>query len=547
MRGKGNIFQKVKLTKPRRSTHDLSYDNKLTLNFGDLVPVYCEDVVPGDSFRVSSEFFVRFMPMVAPIMHSVNVHMHYFYVPYRLCWRPFNDWIKDYANAAAPTVQRLRLNDALSYADPSQTGVGSLWDYLGLPPLSGSDYGTQSILPFRFTAYQLIYNEYYRDQNLADEILLPVDDNGIIDSSYVEDLLTVRKRAWEKDYFTSALPWPQRGADVHLPLTGDAPVSGTASISGLTDLSRVDNEDMAQSMDNVQYVRNTDPHYAHLEDGVGNSVQIGGSLASIRGSEGPIGLKADMSQVTAATINDLRKANALQRWFEMSARAGNRVKEFFLSNFGTAPADLRIDRPEYLGGGKQPVVIQDIDQTSSSDSTSPQANMAGKAGASGSTPSFTKHFTEHGVIIGIMSITPRSSYQDGMPRCFTKFDQLDYFFPIFQHLGEQEIKNSEIFFSENLSENVGTFGYTPRYAEYKYHGSEIHGDFRSSLDFWHLGRKFASIPPLSKEFVEVNPEYDELNRIFANTDSIDAHLIAEVFNSVRAIRPMDYYSIPSLI
>lgn len=561
-----SIFSSILVKKPRRSVFNLSYENKLSLDMGYLVPIYKEHVVPGDKFRVNSEVFLRFAPMLAPVMHRINCYVHYFFVPYRLLW---NEWETFITGGEDGLASPLFPRSYLTSLGALPTGNGSLMDYLGYNFVGALDNmptnNEYSLLPFR--AYQFIYNEYYRDQNLTPAVEFSVssgDSNTTTQflegttysnvSDAMTALFTLRKRAWEKDYFTSALPFVQRGVASQLPIelnVGNLKITPTGTI--YTTDTVIDNASLigggTPPGDDI-YVRtdgtistggsamalgnksqsNTGNTTVHRHDIYNPSLRN-----NVRIEETEQGLS-----ITAPTINELRLAEHIQRWLEKNARGGARYIEQILSHFGVRVPDYRLDRPEYLGGGKSPVQISEVLQTSSTDSTSPQGNMSGHAYAVGSKNKFKYNFDEFGIVLGIMSILPRTSYQQGISRHETKFDKFDYYFPEFAHLGEQAILNQELYNNMYGSDLGDTFGYQERYAEYKYRSGEVHGDFKSSLDFWHLGRKFGSEPLLNTSFVESNPS----DRIFTVAEG--QHLWAQIYNNVTAVRPMPKHAIPSL-
>lgn len=479
------VFEQVEVERPQYSAFDLSREQKLSCKMGELIPTYLEEVVPGDMFRTNSEILVRMAPMIAPVMHRVNVFMHYFFVPHRLVWNQWEDFITGgQEGTTTPTMPTKTL---------SLTSTGSLADYLGLP---GGEGGTDSVdvsdLPFR--AYVKIWNEYYRDPNLADE----VDVENMAPTDY-----SVRMRAWEKDYFTSALPWTQRGNDSTV----------------VTRTKTAEREDGTSPGVTLPPVTTND---------------AGDLLLDYSGTTEDVELLGDMN------INDLRRASAIQRFLEKQARGGYRYIETILSHFGVESSDARLQRPEYLGGGKQPVVISEVLNTSGT-TTEPQGTMAGHGLASGVQNDFQAQFEEHGYVMGIMSVLPKTAYQQGIPRHFLRTDKYDYYWPEFANLGEQEIKNKELYWDTADSEyNDGTFGYQQRYAEYKYGQSTVHGEFRDTLDHWHLSRKFASQPSLNETFVESDPS----ERIFAETDT--DHLWIQLYHDVKARRPMPYFADPTL-
>lgn len=539
-----NIFNSIRLKRPRRNVFYLSYENKLTANAGELVPIMCKPVVPGDKFRVNTEMLVRLAPLVAPMMHRVDVFTHYFFVPNRLLWNQWEDFItKGVDGTGVPAFPKIALR--ADWVNPTSAAAllsdGSLWDYLGLPTIGGfngiafPERSPNSVIPpvgyevsaLPFRAYQLIYNEYYRDQNLTQPIDFTLDGGLVTNVTEVMSLLTLRRRAWEKDYFTSALPWVQRGPDVTVPVNNN---SGSLDVV-LKDSPHAD----------VYHVPGTT---AFPKDGALRS--ISGALVIGGGEPDPAYLEPSNFQVNVdelgVSINDLRTSNALQRWFERNARSGSRYIEQILSHFGVRSSDARLQRPQFLGGGRTPVSVSEVLQTSSTDTTSPQANMAGHGISAGVNHGFKRYFEEHGYIIGIMSIRPRTGYQQGVPKDFRKFDNMDFYFPEFAHLGEQEIKNEELYLQQTPAGNDGVFGYTPRYAEYKYSMNEVHGDFRGNMAFWHLNRIFSESPNLNTTFVECNPS----NRVFATAGTSDDKYWIQLYQDVKALRLMPKYGTPTL-
>jgi hypothetical protein len=524
------LFSHIPLRRPKKNVFDLSHDVKLSLDMGQLVPIYVEDVVPGDKFRVRTEVMLRFAPMLAPIMHRVNVFTHFFFVPYRLLWKDWEDFITGgRTGTVSPVFPRYSLSDS------GVVNKGTLFDYLGFPAGQTLLVG-YSFSKMPFLAYQLIYDQYYRDQNLEQPFIensLPgssgislVNISGMNGGSSVQSL---RYRAWEKDYFTSALPWAQRGGEVNLPFSGEAPVDWKVSSTG----------SKLGELVGTTGVGGT----ANLD-----SVSIGAATTDIPGST-RVKASVDFSEASSVTINDLRRSIKLQEWLEKNARGGARYIEQIFSHFGVKSSDARLQRVEFLGGGKTPVMISEVLQTSGSPTASgsaifdtPLASMAGHGISVGSTHEFTRFFEEHGLIMGIMSVMPKTAYQQGTPRMFTKFDKFDYYFPEFAHLGEQEIKNKELYTTNNQDYNEGTFGYTPRYAEYKYRESRVCGDFRDQLNYWHLGRIFSSTPNLNSTFV--HPDSATLNRIFAVQDDDTQHLWCQVYHNIKAVRPMPKFGTP---
>ncbi len=482
-------------------------------------------------------------------MHRVNVFTHFFFVPYRLVWDEWREFITGGEDgSSAPVFPRVSMSGV--HGPSNDLGIGSLADYLGVPVGNGTASTSSNLkinlLPFR--AYQLIWNEYYRDQNLQDEIDFSLASGVFDGSGYNGDssnpnihgcreCLQLRNRCWEKDYFTSALPFPQR-----FPSPVTVPVNGTVDIvAGKTAANMsgifVNNDGTVASTGNIENV-----------SGYGMRVDGKPGFYDPRGT-----IHGEFNDSSNITINELRRAFSLQRWLENNARAGSRYIEQILSHFGVRSSDARLQRPEYLGGGKSPVVISEVLQTSET-ANSPQGNMAGNATSYGVSHSFKRFFEEHGIVLGILSILPRSNYQDGLPKLFGKFDKFDYYFPEFAHLGEQEIKHFEAYcdLSKSLEDSANSklFGYTPRYAEYRFVNSSVHGFFRTDLNFWHLGRVFSKTnqPALNGSFVEVRAGDSStgLNRIFAVEDTSYDRLWIQMYVKFLALRPLPKYGTPGL-
>lgn len=553
-----NLFNSIRVRPPKLNRFNLSHDVKLTCNFGTLVPIMVQDCLPGDVFKNRCELLARFMPLKAPIMQEINVYTHFFFVPKRLVLDKFKEFITggEDGNSGAP-YPLLEVDPDTAY-EYHQFESCSLADYLGFPVVNQGakinsgwqDNLSVDALPFR--AYQLIYNEYYRDQNIMEEIDIHKDISG---NYYDDDAFKLRSRSWRKDYFTSALPWAQRGDDVTLPLNGTADLIYNDGLQTIADLELTD----VVERETATKAR---PGNVTIENG--NLVGVNGNSKQMLEITQPNGLTGvqssetlmsrlikgvDLSKASASTINELRRAIKAQEFLEVGARGGSRYIEQIYSYFGVRSSDARLQRPQFLGGGKSPVVISDVLQTSQSTESSAQATPAGHAISVQNSHSFKFRCEEHGYIIGIMSIMPKASYQQGLPRMYTKFDRLDYYWPQFAHLGEQEILNRELFVdytqSPTSSANRGysdTFGYTPRYAEYKTAFDRVHGSFRDTLSFWHMGRIFKVPPALNESFL--TSMVGSTNRQFAVTD-VDAQPIwVQLHHNLKALRKMPKYGTP---
>jgi len=588
-----SIFSSVPKAKIPRSNFNLSHEVKLTCEIGKLVPFLCREVVPGDKWRVNSQFLCRFAPMLAPIMHNVNLYTHFFFVPDRLLYKDWEDYITGgqdgTSTSVAPFLEVKKYDADYKGLMSSSLVNNSLCDYLGLPCTQyiGTDYdsvspialGTKlSALPF--AAYQLIYDQYYRDETLDPEYdyCLP---SGEVDEVVQEQLLILRNRSWRKDYFTSALPWPQRGQDIVIPFGDSAPIVDDGQNIHI-DLNPTMTAQRPRLVDaNGNYAGSSkllatgDFYNNNANSGIHNT----GNLASVHRSTEELGgitsdkltqvssalrldpngslvvrksdwehVKADLRSATGITINDFRRLVRVQVWLERNARGGARYTEQLRAHFSVLPQDARLQRAEYLGGGRVPLIVSEVLQNSAGTEQSPQGNMSGHGLAAASRENRIRHFfPEHGFLIGILSILPTPSYQQGIERMWSRVDKLDYYFPEFANLGEQEIKEKELYAADG-SKNELTFGYAPRYSDYKYIPSSVHGDFRNSMNYWHLGRIFSNAPSLNSDFIHCDESKDGLNRIFAvETSDVSKHCWLQIYNDIRASRPMPKFGVPKII
>ena len=520
------IFTKAKVSGIPRSTFDLSHDHKLSLNMGKLVPVHIQEALPGDKFTMTSEAMFRMQPMIAPIMQRIDIYMHHFFVPNRILW---NNW-ETFITGGEDGTQTPALPLIAEPANPINSTPSSLANYLGLPQ---TNIDTNiSALPF--AAYQRIFYDYYRDQN-NDATTQKIDlVDGLQDAPTLINLQQLQDRAWEHDYFTSALPFEQRGPDVQLPFVieedaavetypyNDANFGGATISRNVTDGAPSVAGDLG--IDITGNIENTTTGIDQYIDPHGN-------------------LFADTEGLgTSGTINDLRTAYALQKWLERNARGGARYTEQLFAHFRIRSQDARLQRPEYIGGSYANMTISEVLQTSQTDTTA-QGNMSGHGIGVTSGKRCSYSCKEHGYMITILSIRPRTSYYQGIPKHFFKTNKLDYYFPSFAHLGEQAIKNKELFFqTSQVSYNEGDFGYIPRYTEYRYLASRVSGDMASTLQYWHLGREFNPLAPpvLNEDFIRCVPSL----RIFAVVDPDVDHIIAHVYHKIFASRPLPRYGNP---
>lgn len=493
-----------------------------TMDAGNLVPIFVDEVLPADTFIMRENIFGRLATPLKPIMDNLYLDTFYFFVPTRLLWENWQKFNGEQDNPGDSTdflVPTLSITNA-----PNQ----SLSDYFGLPTLIANPYDVMS-LPFR--AYNLIWNEWFRDQNLQDSAPFTKDDGPDDLNDY-----QILKRAKRHDYFTAALPFPQKGPAVPLPIGSSAPLSATFAPIQSTGLLNFKNSTGAQ----------TGPAIIGSGSAFNNPVFPGGAqLEYSSGLQTNItGITADLSEATAATINALREAFQVQRLFERDARGGTRYTEILRSHFGVVSPDARLQRPEYLGGSSSRIGISPVANTTGTDSAV-QGDLAGVGTVSSTGKGFTYSATEHGYIIGLASIRADLNYQQGLNRLWSRESRFDFYWPALSNLGEQAILNQEIYL-QGTADDKKVFGYIPRYDEYRYKPNMVTGKFRSndpqSLDVWHLAQDFANLPALNHQFIEENPP---MERVLAVTD--EPHMIVDAYFDLDTIRPMPMYAVPGLI
>lgn len=594
-RGRGFLFNEVEINTPDRSSFDMSFENRLSLNMGALIPVSCQEAIPGDVFNGNPQFFARFAPMLAPIMHKVDLFHYTFFVPNRLLWKSWQDFIspgdgkKTMANLSdgsyVPPEKPYFRTTGNSYDNYALSGLkflqrGSLIDYLGAFGVPDSNGVARrryvDALPFR--AYQLIYDEYFRDQNVTPSIDLSLEDGLCEDNGNVAEtskLLTLRYKAWEHDYFTSALPEPQRGPDVFLPMgdTAKLKVDPTLGDTYIRANSNKQPIDMDYEFPTAAATNGDLRFIGGDENGVIMARQVGTHTTSSSPSSAELrpssqsataayldvteNTYVDLTEATSITMNTLRQANALQKFLEKSARVGGRYIESILAHFGVNVPDARLQRPEFISAGRVPVQVSATTAESASNVTdgtttwlNVQGTQTGNAISSGS-DSFNYTALEHGFLMTIVCVLPRTAYFQGIKRMFfNRKTYLDYAWPLFGHLGEQEVYNAEIYATPDLSTgddelseaNRDVFGYQSRYADYKYNADEVHGDFCTSLDFWHMARKFESRPYLNQSFIQSDPT----TRIFAVTDKDVHHIYLDCWFELYKESALPLYGTPAL-
>jgi len=522
-RNSQHSFAQIPDVKIQRSQFDRSFTIKDTFDFDYLVPIFVDEMLPGDTARVDVNTFARLATQKVPIMDNMFVDYFFFFVPNRLVW---DNWEKMNGQQTDP-------GDSTDYILPAMTmtaggpEVGSIFDKMGLPTDIATGYTVPNTLPLR--AYIKIWNDWFRDQNLQDSVTLPTDDGPDVPGDFA-----LLKRGKRHDYFTSALPWPQKGDAVSLPLGTTAPVIGNGS--------SVQVHGTGATTDRLMYIQTGNPGNVVLDGWLGGTEAARWSTDSTKS-----GLIADLSDAAAATINQLREAFSMQALFELDARGGTRYVEVVRAHFNVTIPDFRLQRAEFLGGGTSKINAHPVAQTAITSGSNALGQLASFAtsSTSGGAVGFSKSFVEHGYVIGLACARADLTYQQGINKMWLRSTRYDFYWPKLAELGEQAILNKEIYV-QGTSADTDVFGYQERYAEYRYKPSEIHGEFRStyatSLDQWHLAEEFGSLPALNAAFIVQNTPIDRAIAV-----SSEPHLLFDAYFSYKHARPMPVYSVPATL
>lgn len=554
------VFDTVPIKKPAKNVFDLSHDVKSSYNFDKLYPFLCQPVYPGDTWNARAEVFLRTMPLLAPVMHNVDMRLYFFFVPMRLIWNENKkqDW-KTFITGGEdgmqnPTLPFFTYNSVYS-VEPNFVRHGSLLDHMGFATIDKDAEvigATTRVCSLPFRAYQLVWNEYFRNQNVQNEIEFGYGQGEETEGN-ISKIFNFRKKCWEKDYFTSCLPFQQRGEAVRLPIDFDPQASGSVLAPVSVNSARVAGSEVAYGLVKGRegtYGGNSVSEISY----VGNVGTAGTSALSLEGTATINGSELAFTGLSVGTINDFRYCLRLQQWLENNARCGSRYIEQLLAHFGVTSSDARLQRPELLGGGKIPLIFTDVEQNSFGEGSSDDVlgDLAGKGTLYGKTSGFKKYFEEHGILLGILTIVPRTSYAAGLPRVWTAFDKTDWYFPEFANLGEQAVLNKEVYYDpttipaldgDNKPDDV--FGYQGRFTELRYIPSSIHGEMKDTLQYWHFGRLFGSQPHLNASFVQAQTRANVFALSDVAAEGYDP-FVCQIHMDVKAVRPMPKYAVPTL-